>query len=258
VRAAFAATRETPGPYENEFRILHGDDVRWVSARGRGDDQGIVDRIMYGVFIDITVRKVAEELREMLTGEMHHRVKNLFAIAGALAQLSARTAATKDEMAADLQTRLRALSVAHDLIRPGFDHQVKAASLSDLLSVLLKPYAEAQRVHISAPLILVGEKAATSLALVFHELATNSIKYGALSTPSGSLDILCGEQGPSVSIVWKESGGPPVAGAAGKSGFGTRLVIASLRDQLSGSISTDWRRNGLVTTLEVSAARLGA
>jgi two-component sensor histidine kinase len=258
VRAVFAATRERRGPYEHDFRILHDDGIRWVSARGRGDDQGIVDRIMYGVFIDVTTRKTAEELREVLTGEMHHRVKNLFAVAGALAQLSSPSAKTKDDMAGDLQKRLRALAVAHDLIRPEFGHQAKAVPLHELLSVLLEPYAEARRVVVSAPHILVGEKSATSLALVFHELATNSIKYGALSTPSGALEIHCDERDSEVSIVWRESGGPPVPPPDGKAGFGTRLVTANVQDQLQGSISTDWARDGLVITLQVSAALLGA
>jgi two-component sensor histidine kinase len=161
-------------------------------------------------------------------------------------------------MARDLQTRLRALAAAHDLIRPELDHQAKAAPLRELLSVLLKPYAEPERVRISAPNILVGEKSATSLALVFHELATNSVKYGALSASSGKLDILCDEQDLSVSMIWKESGGPPVAPPAGEAGFGTRLVTTNLRDQLGGSISTDWTREGLVITLQVSAPLLGA
>jgi two-component sensor histidine kinase len=161
-------------------------------------------------------------------------------------------------MARDLQNRLRALSVAHDLIRPQFNQQSKAASLRGLLAVLLTPYAGAKRVHISAPDVLVGEKSVTSLALVFHELATNSIKYGSLSVPTGALDIFCEEQDSRISIVWKERGGPPVSAPTGKPGFGSGLVIASLRDQLGGSISTDWRTDGLVATLQVNSALLAA
>jgi PAS domain-containing protein len=75
VKAAFAATRAIVGAYEIDFRILVGDEVRWVSARGQGDDAGIVGRIMYGIFIDVTGRKQAEEGHELLAGEMSHRVK---------------------------------------------------------------------------------------------------------------------------------------------------------------------------------------
>jgi HWE histidine kinase/PAS fold len=106
VRAAFAATRVMLGAYETDFRILHDGKIRWISARGRGDDQGIVGRIMYGVFIDVTERKKAEEAREMLAGEMNHRVKNLFAITSALTTISARSTTTKDEMVKDLRQRI--------------------------------------------------------------------------------------------------------------------------------------------------------
>lgn len=83
VRAAFNATRGIVGPYEIDFRVMVEDEVRWISARGRGDDEGIVGRVMYGVFLDVTGRKQAEEAHELLAGEMSHRVKNLIAIAGA-------------------------------------------------------------------------------------------------------------------------------------------------------------------------------
>ena len=118
VRAAFAATREILGAYEVDFRILHSNEVRWVSARGRGDDEGIVGRVMYGVFLDVTERKLAEEARELLGQEMAHRVKNLFSVASALTAISARATTTTKEMSRDLTQRLTALSRAHDLVRP--------------------------------------------------------------------------------------------------------------------------------------------
>jgi two-component sensor histidine kinase len=262
VRAAFAATRDMLGAYETDFRILHDDKVRWISARGRGDDQGIVGRIMYGVFIDVTERKKAEEAREMLAGEMNHRVKNIFAITSALTTISARSTTTKDEMVKDLRQRIFALSKAHDMVRPDLSQQKKAADLGDLLVKLLEPYAAAhsktERVHISTPKLLVGEKSATALALVVHELATNSIKYGALSTANGALDVKCSANGGEVVIVWSESGGPPTSKPSGPSGFGTKLVVGSLSDQLGGTISASWPPTGAVITLKMSEARLGA
>jgi PAS domain-containing protein len=80
VRAAFNATRSVPGSYEIDFRILVDDGVRWVSARGRGADEGIVEGLMFGIFLDVTGRKQAEEGSELLAGEMSHRVKNLLSI----------------------------------------------------------------------------------------------------------------------------------------------------------------------------------
>jgi len=75
VRAAFAATRPLLGAYDIDFRILVGDEIRWIAARGQGDDDGIVGRIMFGVFLDVTQRKQAEEAHELLAGEMSHRVR---------------------------------------------------------------------------------------------------------------------------------------------------------------------------------------
>lgn len=262
VRAAFAATREVFGNYETDFRILHAGDVRWISARGRGDDQGIIGRIMYGVFIDVTERKRAEEAREMLAGEMNHRVKNIFAITAALTTISARSTTTKDEMVKDLRQRIVALSKAHDMVRPDHSQQHKAALLGDLLAKLLEPYAstylEPGRVHMSIPKVLVGEKSATALALVVHELATNSIKYGALSRATGRLDVACSAEGGEVEMVWTESGGPPTSKPSGRAGFGTRLVVSSLSDQLGGTISASWPPTGVIITLKMSEARLGA
>lgn len=80
VRSAFAATRAVVGAYEIDFRILTGSDIRWISARGQGDDADIADRIMFGIFLDVTQRKQAEEANELLAGEMSHRVKNLLHI----------------------------------------------------------------------------------------------------------------------------------------------------------------------------------
>ena len=262
VRAAFAATREILGAYEVDFRILHGREVRWVSARGRGDDQGIVGRIMFGVFLDVTGRKLAEEAREMLAAEMGHRVKNLFAIASALTAISARSTTTTKEMSRDLTQRLAALSRAHDLARPLLSEPRKATLLGDLLAVLLAPYDDAgaigDRVRVFVPELLVGEASATTLALIVHELATNAIKYGALSKAAGRVDVSCTAHDDEVVIVWTETGGPPVRASDRPAGFGNQLVTRSISSQLGGTIAFDWAAEGVIVTLRMIKARLGA
>ncbi len=261
VRAAFTSTREIFGAYETDFRILHNGSVRWVSARGRGDDQGIVGRIMFGVFLDVSERKMAEEGREMLANEMSHRVKNLFAIAAALTQIAARSAVTPAAMADDVVQRLVALGNAHELVRPSLTHQRAAANLGELLAVLLAAYDDkgviGDRIHVSVPDVTVGEGAITTLALVVHELATNSLKYGALSAAAGTLTVDGTAHDGEVTITWTERGGPPVAVARGQDGFGSKLVKRSIVDQLGGSIAFDWPPDGVIVTLRVSQARLG-
>lgn len=260
VRVAFTDTRAVPGAYEIDFRVLHGDTVRWVSARGQGGDGGIVGRVMFGVFLDVTKRKQAEEARELLAGEMSHRVKNLFAIASALTAIAARSAATTTEMAHDLKQRLTGLGRAHDLVRPVPGQENKAALLGDLLTVLLAPYDEGdavgERIQVQVPEVHVGATAATTLALVVHELATNSLKYGALSAAGGTLDVSCTAHDGDAALVWMEQGGPPVIAPTRPAGFGSRLVSQSVSGQLGGSIAFDWRPGGVVATVRMSKARL--
>jgi two-component sensor histidine kinase len=261
VRAAFNSTRELVGAYETDFRILCGNEVRWISARGRGDDQGIVGRIMFGVFLDVTVRKLAEEAREMITGEMQHRIKNLFGLTSALTAIASRVTESKEAMAHDLMERLAALAAAHDLIHPEFGEQKRAVVFRDLLAVLLKAYSEStsrpERVVISVPEVLVGEQSTTALAMIIHELATNSAKYGALSAVEGKLEVSCIDRENEVELVWTERGGPPREAPLGQAGFGSKLT-ARVVEQIGGSITHDWTQDGVVVTLRMNKARLGA
>ncbi|WP_338034065.1 sensor histidine kinase [Lichenicola cladoniae] len=255
VKAAFTATRGMIGAYEIDFRILHHDSIRWISARGQSEDVGIVNRVMFGVFLDVTDRKQAEETRELLAGEMNHRIKNLFALASALTSLAARSTETKAEMADDLTGRLAALGRAHSLVRPNPGQENKAL-LGELLAVLLAPYDDqttiGRRLHISAPERPVGEASATTLALVVHELATNSVKYGALSAASGTLDVSCTDEGSDHVILWTERGGPALNPSQGPKGFGSKLISRSISFQLEGSITYDWLPQGAVVTLRIS------
>jgi two-component sensor histidine kinase len=105
------------------------------------------------------------------------------------------------------------------------------------------------------PRISVGEKSGTTLALVVHELATNSLKYGALSVPTGTLDISCTAPSDEVVLLWTERGGPHVEAPAAAAGFGSRLLTRSMSG-LGGSINSDWSTAGVVITLRMNAGRL--
>jgi two-component sensor histidine kinase len=260
VRAAFSATRAIVGPYEIDFRIMIGEMVRWVSARGQGDDAGIVGRVLFGIFIDVTGRKQAEEGNELLAGEMSHRVKNLLVIASGLTAITSRSVATTKDMARELTQRLTALGRAHDLVRPLPGHEGKAALLGDLLAVLLAPYddmgAFSGRIRVAVPRMGVGEAAATTLALVIHELATNSLKYGALSSATGTLDVSCPSADEELVIVWTERGGPPVVAPVGPGGYGSKLAARAMSAQLRGAIEYDWSVDGAVITVRMATERL--
>jgi two-component sensor histidine kinase len=260
VRAAFAATRAVLGAYETDFRIIIGEEVRWIAARGQGEDVGIVGRTMFGIFLDVTGRKQAEEGHELLAGEMSHRVKNLLAIASGLTAITSRSAMNIEDMAHQLTERLMALGRAHDLVRPLPNGQGDAALLGDLLSVLLAPYddlgAFSGRIRVAVERMGVGESSATAVALIIHELATNSMKYGALSNPTGTLDVASVTEAEHIVLTWLERGGPTVEPPERPAGFGSQLVKRSVTGQLAGSIDYNWSQGGLIVTLRIKRSRL--
>jgi two-component sensor histidine kinase len=164
-------------------------------------------------------------------------------------------------MARELTQRLTALGRAHDLVRP-IPGQTENASalLGDLLTVLLAPYddlgAFSGRIRVSVPRMSVGESSTTIIALIVHELATNSLKYGALSVDTGILDVSCSAHDEAVTIVWTEAGGPRVQEPSGERGYGGKLVQRSVTGHLRGHISYDWAESGLVVMLKVKPDRL--
>lgn len=205
----------------------------------------MVGRVMLGVFLDVTGRKQAEESHELIAGEMSHRVKNLLAVATGLTHITSRSTTTPIEMAKELTGRLTALGRAHDLVRPVPGKEGKAALLGDLIAVLLAPYddtgAFSARVRVSVPRMGIGEKAATTVALIFHELATNSLKYGALSSDAGTLDVSCSPDENVLTLMWAERGGPPVI-APEQTGYGSNMISRLIAVELDGMIHRSGRR----------------
>ena len=260
VRAAFMATRCAAGSYEIDFRIVLGKEIRWISTRGQGADAGIVGRVMFGVFLDVTGRKQAEEGHELLAGEMSHRVKNILSVAASLTQITSRSAKSIEAMSHDLVGRLTALGRAHDLVRPLPGDEGTAALLGDVFSVLLAPYddttAFAGRIRVAVPRMGVGEMTARTFALVIHELATNSLKHGALSVETGTLDVSGASDEHDLIVVWSETGGPPIEAPPTNLGYGSQLLSRSFAKTLDGGIIYDWLPTGLVATMRVSKKRL--
>jgi two-component sensor histidine kinase len=187
-------------------------------------------------------------------------VKNLLAIAAGLTQITSRSTSSTTEMARELTQRLMALGRAHDLVRPLPGGQGSGALLGDLLTVLLAPYddlgAFSGRIRVAVERMGAGEAATTSLALVLHELATNSLKYGALSSGTGTLDITTVSKDAQLELIWMERGGPMVEAPPEARGFGSKLVHRSVSRQLGGNIEYDWQPEGLVVTLRLDRNRL--
>ena len=190
--------------------------------------------------------KAALEEQELLTREMGHRVKNLFAIADGMIRLSAKSAASKEQMAEALSGRLHALAGANALVRRTFNpngQSVNASNLSEIIAAVLKPYSHAATT-LRGPAIQVGEHATNTIALVFHEMATNAAKYGAFSTETGMVSVEWAIESGRLELVWKELGGPPLAGKPGSSGFGSSLVTNTITRN-GGTITRAWHPEGI-------------
>lgn len=148
----------------------------------------------------------------------------------------------------------------HDLVRPRPGSEGRPALLGDLIAILLAPYddmgAISGRIRVSVPRMGVGEAAATTLALVVHQFATNSLKYGALSVPLGTLDVSCSSQEGVVVVSWTERGGPPVVKPPGPGGYESKLLDRAMPRQSDGSINRQWNEAGAIVTLTMNKAYL--
>ena len=216
-------------------------------------------------FVDITERRRAQEQQNLLLQELNHRIKNLFAITGGMIELSARSATTPKEYAASLSGRLNALALAHEMILPGLPSQAGRSAehikLDSLLEKILSPYekddgSDTARVVADGPAIGLGPKTVTTFALILHELATNSAKYGSLSAEQGRLRITWSCDDDALVLKWDEIGGPTVTGPPSSEGFGTVLSNHSVRVQLGGALNHVWNRSGLSVELSAPLERL--
>lgn len=246
-------------PYEIEYRLRHhSGDYRWTLGRALPirDADGVITRWI-GTCTEIHEQKLMMEEREMIAHELSHRIKNIFSVIAGLIGLSARQHPEISDVADDLRDRILALGRAHDFVRP---HSAESAPqvghgqghLWGILTQIFAPYrgADGSRILLSGDDAPIDDRSATPLALLFHELATNAAKYGALSVPEGRVHIHVAQVGDDVQIDWREEGGPAVA-PMGQAGFGSRLMTLSVERQLGGRIVRDWNSDGLRISLSI-------
>ena len=217
VAAAWQRAVESNHGYEVEYRLRRGDgEYRWFLARGLPmlDSAGRARRWI-GTSTQIHEQKASTERMELLSRELNHRIKNIFAVIGGLIALTTRKSPELRELAAELQGRILALGRAHDFVRSDRRDELRLharSSLKGMLRALIVPYQDdaAQRIVLKGDDIPIDDRSATPLALFFHELATNAAKYGALSNVNGTVTIAI-TQGETIEIVWSENDGPPIA-----------------------------------------------
>jgi len=255
----------TGAPYHIEYRLRHrSGEYRWVIGRAQcvRNDAGEIIR-WYGTCTDLHDLKMAEEARQLLTHELNHRVKNLFQLFSAMVFMTGRSTNTAAEMSAALKERLQALSRAHDIVRVGGADPMPAHSvlLIHLAEQILAPHlsdAQHGKVSLTGPEILLGEKSATAMALILHELATNAIKYGALGHADGTVMIGWEFAGDSLVLTWSERNSSAAIAKPASTGFGSRLIKSAVEGQLGGRADIVWKPSGVQLRLELSRARLRA
>jgi PAS domain S-box-containing protein len=243
------------GDIDVEYRTIGRDDglERWISAKGRGffDEVGRPTRVV-GATVDITERKRAELHLRLLVNELNHRVKNSLATIQAIAAQTFHAARSLPQAQEAFSARIVALAEAHDLLTR---ENWEGADLLDLLVRLEIVHGGAERFAIIGGPVRLSPRMALSLSMALHELATNAVKYGALSAPTGQVRITWTVvPGPAQSrlvLTWTETGGPPVQPPT-RRGFGSRLIERGLAAELSGEARIDFRPDGVVCRIEAA------
>ena len=257
--AGWADALSGQAPYQTQFRLRRADGSwRWHLARALPIlDQGITTRWI-GTNTDIDDQKAtehalkqAESQQQLLTGELEHRMKNMMAMVGAVANQTFRAAATKEEALNSFTARLHALNQAHDILTKS---SWTIAPMMGVVEGALAPHRTGEgRFRIGGPDVELTPKQGLSLALALHELATNATKYGALSVPTGMIDIKwdcpVSSEGQTLCFEWRESGGPVVT-LPKRRGFGSRLIERTLSSDFGGSVEMDFNPTGLICRFE--------
>ncbi|WP_226698514.1 sensor histidine kinase [Qipengyuania flava] len=253
----------TGEPYEVEYRLRHhSGEYRWMIGRALPiiNEDGDIQRWI-GTCTDIHDQKLTALQNEILSQELSHRIKNIFAIVSSLISLTARANDAFAAASRDLLGRISALGRAHEFVRPHSEESrppTDDVTLLALLGTIFESYPAWSdgRMEISGPDIVVGSRAATPVALVFHELVTNAMKYGALSNPEGRIRIDFLEKDDELQFRWVEHGSISTPQDDPPPGFGSRLIDMAVRQQLDGSYERNWHPDGMEMVMRVKRSRL--
>jgi PAS domain S-box-containing protein len=254
LNSAFQAALHGRAPYRADFRVLAKDGgVRWVSSQAivHRDENNAPQRVV-GIHQDITDRKRWEDHQQLLINELNHRVKNTLATVQSIVGQTLRNAGTLDEARVAFEARLFALSRAHDVLTR---ENWEGANLREIVAEAVAPYSNARedRLHLDGPDVRLPPRMALALAMALQELATNAVKYGALSNEAGEVRIQWAldrtKEPPCLHLRWQEGGGPPVK-APTRRGFGTRLIERSLALDLDGDVQIDFAAGGVICTVD--------
>lgn len=268
---AHAADEEALAQIEAEFhgRSEGGSEIRYRRKDGSQfwaalfispvrDESGEVVQY-FASFVDLTQHKEEQAQSRMLIGELNHRVKNTLSTVQSIVWQALRTTSDAGVIRESIESRLFALSRSHDLLTR---EKWESAGLLDVVNDALEPFvvagSRAERLVIKGENIRFPPKAALALGVAFNELATNAVKYGALSNAAGSILIAWtiepSPEGNRLLLNWREKDGPPVTLPLQK-GFGSRVLERGLALELEGTVHLDYLSDGVVCTMNIPAPR---
>ena len=246
---------------EAEFQVHRPDgSLRWVLDRAvvfERDANGRVIKTLSAA-IEIDDRKRAEERRTMLINELNHRVKNTLAAVQSIARQTLRHGRSPAQMEELFTARLIAMSAAHDVLTR---ENWEGADLREIVDGALNPFLAKgdDRIAVSGPDVRLGSRAALAIAMALHELATNAVKYGALSGEAGQVSLGWAARsvgdGARLELDWREHGGPPVAPPRA-AGFGSRLLTQGLAADLAGAAELTFAPDGVVCRITAPLATI--
>jgi PAS domain S-box-containing protein len=248
--AVWARSVETGEPYDIEHRVkmLNGS-YRWARSRAfprRNSDGSIC--LWYGSTEDIHEQKLAEQRQRLLINELNHRVKNTLATVQAIAFQTLKGDVPLAEARQRFEERLLALSRAHNLLtEENWEGARLDRVVADTTAYLV---GDRQRYDVQGDAIFIAPRAALAISLALHELSTNALKYGALSSENGRVEISWA-LGETLRLQWKERDGPPVRRPE-KRGFGSRLIERALEADLGGRARLHFEPDGLCCVIEAS------
>jgi len=229
-------------------------------ASGAGELEAVgaaIDGLMDELDRRQAARDAAEEHRRLLINELNHRVKNTLATVQSIASQTLRTSSSVGEANKALESRLLTLSRTHDVLT---HESWDGADMGEIVARALEPYSDpdGKRLRFEGPPVRLSPRTALALSMAFQELATNAVKYGALSNGAGAVRIgwslADGQDGrPRLHVRWEEAGGPTVR-PPGRRGFGSRLLERALAHDLDGDVTLEFAATGVVCTLEADAA----
>jgi two-component sensor histidine kinase len=213
------------------------------TAKAEFDASGRFHRLK-GLTRDITRRKQAEERQDLLMAELDHRVKNVLARVAVVAKHTRQSNRTMDEFLMALDGRIQAMATAHSLLSQS---RWCGVGLTDLIRRQLAPYTTGANTTFSGPEVMLTSAQTQVVAMVIHELVTNAAKYGALSRPDGRVsvnwDLASANVAATLTITWRELGGPPIAAPVQPS-YGSRLIRGLIPYELGGTVDLKFPADG--------------